>query len=136
MRSTILLTLALLLGATVTLVPKRAEASGFYLTERGMRTLGRGGAFVAGAEGVESLWINPAGLGRSGNTFHMEGNQTFLRGSFQRVYDPSVGQDVGFHEDYVLGAINGPRYGAHTIIRLDHDLSRTYAGPESGGRSA
>ena len=37
------------------LLPQRAQASGFYLTERGVRTLGRGGAFVAGAEGAESL---------------------------------------------------------------------------------
>src|SRR4051794_24089695 len=87
MRSTIFLTLALLMGATATLLPTRAAASGFYLTERGMRTLGRGGAFVAGAEGAESLWINPAGLAHSGNTFHLEGNQTFLRGSFQRIND-------------------------------------------------
>ena len=39
-----------------------AHAAGFYLFDRGVQAMGRGGAFVAGAQGVYSLWYNPAGL--------------------------------------------------------------------------
>jgi long-chain fatty acid transport protein len=101
MRPNIFLTLACLLIAFASLLPQRALASGFFLTERGIRSLGRGGAFVAGAEGAESLWINPAGLKGAGESFRMEGNQTFLRGSFQRIDDqgnvkPSVELKTAF----------------------------------------
>ncbi|MFT3927919.1 MAG: outer membrane protein transport protein [Myxococcales bacterium] len=87
MRSKLFLALALLFCAVTNLLPQRAQASGFFLTERGVRTLGRGGAFVAGAEGAESLWINPAGLKGAGASFRMEGNLAFLRASFARVDD-------------------------------------------------
>ncbi|MFT3926821.1 MAG: outer membrane protein transport protein [Myxococcales bacterium] len=87
MRNNFFLVLALALSAAIGLAPQRASASGWYLTERGVRSLGRGGAFVAGAKGAESLWINPAGLKGAGNSFTMEGNLNFLRGSFQRLDD-------------------------------------------------
>ncbi len=54
-----------LLGSLLTLViglPK-AEASGFFLPGRGVRPMGRGGAYVASGEGnLNSLWYNPANL--------------------------------------------------------------------------
>ena len=87
MRTKFFLVLALLSCAVTSLLPQRALASGFYLSERGVRTLGRGGAFVAGAEGAESLWINPAGLKGAGTSFRAEGNLAFLRGSFTRTDD-------------------------------------------------
>lgn len=83
---------ALALCALATLIPVRAFASGFFLTERGVRTLGRGGAFVAGAEGAESLWINPAGLKGAGKSFRMEGNATLTHASFQRIDDGNIVQ--------------------------------------------
>ncbi len=40
-----------------------AHAGGMYLPTRGVRPTGRGGAFVAGADDLSSLYFNPAGLG-------------------------------------------------------------------------
>ncbi|MBX3158221.1 MAG: outer membrane protein transport protein [Deltaproteobacteria bacterium] len=39
-----------------------ARAGGFDLPARGVRSLARGGAFVAGADDADGLWQNPAGL--------------------------------------------------------------------------
>ncbi len=39
-----------------------AEAGGMYLPFRGVRSGGRAGAFIAGADDVSALWTNPAGL--------------------------------------------------------------------------
>ncbi|MDB4973342.1 MAG: rane protein in aromatic hydrocarbon degradation [Myxococcaceae bacterium] len=54
------LALAVLVSA---LLPyTEAHAGGLYLFDRGARALGRGGAFVAGADDPSALWYNPAGL--------------------------------------------------------------------------
>ena len=39
-----------------------ARAAGLYFSDRGVRPLGRGGAFVAGADDLGAIWYNPAGL--------------------------------------------------------------------------
>jgi long-chain fatty acid transport protein len=39
-----------------------ARASGLYFTDRGVRPMGRGGAFVAGADDLGAIWYNPAGI--------------------------------------------------------------------------
>ena len=46
----------------------RARASGLYFTDRGVRPMGRGGAFVAGADDLGATWYNPAGLADAGNS--------------------------------------------------------------------
>ncbi len=81
------LVLPLLLAAGLSLFAARASAGGFYLTDRGTEALGRGGAFVAGAKGLDALWYNPAGLAGSGRTFHLDATVTLLDASFQRVDD-------------------------------------------------
>ncbi len=66
-------------------VPERASAGGLYLTDRGSRQLGRGGAFVAGTDDGQSLWYNPAGLSYTGRKHvHVDGTLSFFRGSFNR----------------------------------------------------
>ncbi len=80
---------SLLCGAGVALMlcpPGRALAGGLYLTDRGSRQLGRGGAFVAGTDDGQSLWYNPAGLAYTGRKqLHVDGTLSFFRGSFQRA---------------------------------------------------
>lgn len=50
-------------------IPYRfADASGLYYTDRGVRPLSRGGAFVAGADDLHSIWYNPAGLSDAGTS--------------------------------------------------------------------
>jgi len=52
------------LAASLIVLPAApAEAAGFYLPGRGVRPMGRAGAFVASGEGnLNSLWYNPANL--------------------------------------------------------------------------
>jgi long-chain fatty acid transport protein len=65
-RSTRIFALAAALATSASGV---AHASGWYFSERGVRPLGRGGAFVAGADDFHSTWYNPAGLADAGNSF-------------------------------------------------------------------
>lgn len=57
-----------LLGLAVLGVATEASAGGLYATDRGVRPLGRGGAFVAGADDLGALWYNPAGLADAGSS--------------------------------------------------------------------
>lgn len=67
-------------------LPKQAHAGGLYLTDRGARALGRGGAFVAGADDGQSLWYNPAGLSYAGRKHVLaDGTLSLFRASFQRT---------------------------------------------------
>jgi len=43
-------------------------AAGLFFSDRGVRPLGRGGAFIAGADDLGSIWYNPAGLADAGNS--------------------------------------------------------------------
>jgi long-chain fatty acid transport protein len=44
-----------------------AHAGGLYFSDRGIRPLGRGGAFVAGADDLGATWYNPAGIADAGS---------------------------------------------------------------------
>jgi long-chain fatty acid transport protein len=66
---TSLLGLALCLGC---LAPATADAAGLYTADRGVRPLGRGGAFVAGADDLGAIWYNPAGLADAGTTLFVD----------------------------------------------------------------
>jgi len=57
---TIAAAVAVLLGTLAT--APEATAAGLYFTDRGVRPLGRGGAFVAGADDLGAIWYNPAGI--------------------------------------------------------------------------
>src|ERR1700691_3535901 len=54
---------ALLCAVTLSVGAGEARASGLYFSDRGVRPLGRGGAFVAGADDLGAIWYNPAGGG-------------------------------------------------------------------------
>lgn len=77
--------LALALTLSLGLAPSRARAGGFYLLDRGTRAMGRGGAFVAGADDPQSLWYNPAGLGWSGNQLMLDATMTVFGVDYTRV---------------------------------------------------
>src|ERR1700754_4350517 len=57
-----------LLGFAVFLASSNARAGGLYTSDRGVRPLGRGGAFVAGADDLGAIWYNPAGLADAGTS--------------------------------------------------------------------
>jgi long-chain fatty acid transport protein len=50
------------LAIATTLVASEAHAAGLYFSERGVRPMGRAGAYVAGADDLGAIWYNPAGL--------------------------------------------------------------------------
>lgn len=56
------------LAAAAVLTSGTARGSGFYFSDRGVRPMGRAGAFVAGADDLGSLWYNPAGLADAGTS--------------------------------------------------------------------
>ena len=66
--------LCLAVAATLTLSPfvanleGTASAAGLYFSDRGVRPLARGGAFVAGADDLGAIWYNPAGLADAGSS--------------------------------------------------------------------
>jgi long-chain fatty acid transport protein len=94
--------LPFLICLSVSALPSRVLAGGLYLTDRGSRSLGRGGAFVAGADDGQSLWYNPAGLAHAGRRqLHVDATLALFRGSFRRVTrddfnepDPRVDADA------------------------------------------
>lgn len=61
--------LVLLLGL---MQSRSARAGGLYFSDRGVRPLGRGGAFVAGADDLGAIWYNPAGLADAGSSFLLD----------------------------------------------------------------
>ncbi len=55
--------LPFLLGVLLSaLLGPRAQAAGMFVTPHGSRPLGRGGAFVAGADDLNAIYYNPAGV--------------------------------------------------------------------------
>lgn len=78
--------LARALALVATLAPAvPVEAGGLFLTDRGTRPLGRGFAFVAGADDPQALWYNPAGLAWSEQQFLLDATLTFFYGSYTRI---------------------------------------------------
>ncbi|MCC6809365.1 MAG: outer membrane protein transport protein [Deltaproteobacteria bacterium] len=61
-----------------------AQAAGLFLTDRGVRPLSRGGAFVAGADDLSSIWYNPAGLMESGSQLMLDAAYLNVDTSFTR----------------------------------------------------
>lgn len=51
-----------LAALAIALVSASAHAGGLYFSDRGVRPMGRAGAFVAGADDLGAVWYNPAGL--------------------------------------------------------------------------
>jgi long-chain fatty acid transport protein len=59
----------LILAASTALISAApsAEAAGMYFSDRGVRPMGRAGAWVAGADDLGAIWYNPAGVAEAGS---------------------------------------------------------------------
>jgi long-chain fatty acid transport protein len=68
---------------SIVLAAANARAAGLYFSDRGVRPMGRAGAFVAGADDANAIWYNPAGLAEAGTTFLFDA--AWLR--FSATYD-------------------------------------------------
>jgi long-chain fatty acid transport protein len=61
-----------------------ARAGGLYFSDRGVRPLARGGAFVAGADDLGAVWYNPAGLADAGTSFLLDASWLHFASTFTR----------------------------------------------------
>lgn len=76
-----------------------AQGAGLYLSERGVRPLGRGGAFVAGADDLGAIVYNPAGLADVGKSFLLDAtyvhfSSEYTRRTVVRQTDPNTGETI------------------------------------------
>lgn len=77
----------------------QAHAAGMFPSERGVRPLGRGGAFVAGADDLGSIFYNPAGIYDAGSQFLLDLSWVNLSADYTRQslvhqVDPNRGDIV------------------------------------------
>jgi long-chain fatty acid transport protein len=94
---------ALSLSLTLASVSAPAHAGGLYYADRGVRPLGRAGAFVAGADDLGALAYNPAGIFEAGGQFLLDGSWVHFTSDYTRVanvqqIDPNTGQLVGTYQ--------------------------------------
>lgn len=88
---------ALSVAFGVTASATSARAAGLYFSDRGVRPVGRGGAFVAGADDLGAMWYNPAGIAFAGDSVLVDASWLRFGATFQRqslVHDPASGTDV------------------------------------------
>jgi long-chain fatty acid transport protein len=96
-RSRALVTTAVLAGSL--LLEGAASAAGLYFPDRGVRPLGRGGAFVAGADDLGSIAYNIAGTYDAGGAVLVDGswvnfNSEYTRQALVDQVDPNTGKTV------------------------------------------
>jgi long-chain fatty acid transport protein len=77
-----------------------AQAGGLYYSDRGVRPLGRAGAFVAGADDAGALMYNPAGMFDAGGQVLFDASwlhfsSDYTRQSLVQQVDPNTGKPVG-----------------------------------------
>ncbi|MBN2495943.1 MAG: outer membrane protein transport protein [Deltaproteobacteria bacterium] len=78
--------------ALLLLAPAKSRAAGYYLPDRGVRAMSRGGAFVAGCDDGSALWYNPAALaGQKGTRLHLDMSLIWYQMHFERYPVPELG---------------------------------------------
>ncbi len=90
----------------------QAHAGGLYFSDRGVRPLGRGGAFVAGADDAGAVYYNPAGLAFAGHSLLIDAawlqySSTFQRKAYEQQRDPNTGQPTGQYFVQTFPAVKG-----------------------------
>lgn len=103
-----------------------AQAGGLYFSDRGVRPLGRAGAFVAGADDAGSIAYNPAGLAFAGNSFLIDASWLQYSSLYQRKalleqVDPNTGQPTGQTFEQTFAPVEGstPVLPIPTIVYTD-----------------
>jgi long-chain fatty acid transport protein len=105
----------------------RAQAGGLYFSDRGVRPLGRGGAFVAGADDAGAITYNPAGIAFAGNQLLVDASWLQYTSNYQRKarleqVDPNTGLPTGQTFDQTFPAVEGstPVLPIPTIVYTDN----------------
>lgn len=97
--------LPLLSLAAPLLASTDADAAGLYFSDRGVKPLGRGGAYVAGANDLGAVWYNPAGLADAGDSFLFDGSWLHYTAEFRRKIQ--VADSAGTLRTYEYPEVNG-----------------------------
>ena len=97
-------------------VCETAFGGGVFASDRGTRPLGRGGAFVAGADDLESIYYNPAGIVHASRQILADAELMFVSTEFTRSVrvsqaDPNTGEPTGvtFERTYPTSKGSGPK---------------------------
>ena len=90
---------------SILLATSDAKAAGLYFSDRGVKPLGRGGAYVAGANDLGATWYNPAGLADAGDSFLFDGSWLHYSAEFTRKVQ--VADAGGTLRTYQYPEVNG-----------------------------
>lgn len=113
----------LLVSLLVAGLSEEASAGGLFLAPRAVRPLARGGAFVAGADDVNALSYNPAGIAEAENSLLFDMGLPIHSSTYTRsVYEtggslaPVEGSGFGIPSPSIgavhdLGLVEGLRFG-------------------------
>jgi long-chain fatty acid transport protein len=92
---------AVALAAVGTVATSReARAAGLYVDDRGVRPLGRGGAFVAGADDLGAIWYNPAGIVDAPSSLLLDGSYVHYTDTFTRQAPSTSASGTTFVNNY------------------------------------
>jgi long-chain fatty acid transport protein len=123
---------ALLVGSLCVAAP--ARAAGLYFSDRGVRPLSRGGAFVAGADDAGAVYYNPAGLVFAGRQLLVDGawlqySSTYQRRALVEQVDPNSGEPTGKRDVQTFPAVEGtsPVLPIPTLAYVDPLGTRDFA---------
>ena len=110
------------------LAAKPAFAGGLYFSERGVVPLARGGAFVAGADDINAMWFNPAGLTFAQSTLLADASVMIFGADYQRT--AQVVGPGGALETLAFQSVHGdtppvaiPTIGMAFPVGADHRLT-------------
>ncbi|KYF88740.1 hypothetical protein BE20_22225 [Sorangium cellulosum] len=87
-------------AGALALLPGDAGAAGLYFTDRGVRPLSRGGAYIAGGDDLGAIAYNPAGVFEAGTQILVdaglfEWRSEHTRQAIVRQVDPNTGEPTG-----------------------------------------
>jgi long-chain fatty acid transport protein len=82
-----------------------ARAAGLYFSDRGVRPMGRAGAWVAGADDLGAIWYNPAGLADAGTSYLFD--MSWLRFNVQYTRELQVVDASGAYQRFTSPQVTG-----------------------------
>lgn len=105
-----------------------ADAGGLFFSDRGVRPLGRGGAFVAGADDLGAIWYNPAGIVDAPHQVLADMSFLLFHSKYTRVarvrqLDPNTGEPTGraWNQTYPTSEGTAPIIPIPTLA-VSHDF--------------
>jgi long-chain fatty acid transport protein len=92
-------------AVAITLLVRDVRAAGLFVSDRGVRPLSRGGAFVAGADDLGAIWYNPAGIVEAPSSVLVDGSWVGYSSTFTRQVQTTSSTGTAFTT--TLPAVNG-----------------------------